>query len=359
MTPRENLLAAFAHRDVAWVPWLPHVGGVNTPSFVPQELKDKKDDIATGLFLQETLGCDLLITAYLVSPTYQTAKVRWTENEHMTVHEVTIAGRTLRCEHTRSAWGDQITSAISRYPVQTPEDMETLGWLFQDSWMAVDQPALDDMIRRLGNQGVVDLDCPRSPLMQLISNYMGLERMVELMSDYPEAFERLLGIMHETSLGTYRTLVKTNCEVITSAEDFSTQLINPSMFRNQVMPYLKEYTAICRAAGKVYRVHSCGHIRAFLPLCLEIGYDAHDDLTQPLLGNTTVAEARAAWGETITLMAAVDPVGLESNPPEVIAARVRQMLQEAGTTRALILQTTSKPSVREENLRAVGAVLHG
>jgi uroporphyrinogen-III decarboxylase len=140
-------------------------------------------------------------------------------------------------------------------------------------------------------------------------------------------------------------------------DDFSTYLISPAMFRTYVLPCLKEYNEIYHRAGQVHTVHSCGHIRHFLPMCLEVGYDAHDYVTQPPTGDTTLAEARAAWGDRITIMAAVDPVMIERDPAPEVAARVSQMLAEMGTTRSFVLMTSSKPTVPEENLRAIAAVM--
>jgi uroporphyrinogen-III decarboxylase len=129
------------------------------------------------------------------------------------------------------------------------------------------------------------------------------------------------------------------------------------MFRTYVLPCLKAYNEIYHRAGKVHMVHSCGHIRHLLPMCLEAGYDAHNYVTQPPTGDTTLAHARAEWGDQITIMAAVDPVQIERDAPHEIAAQVSSMLDKAATDRAFVLMTSSKPTVPEENLRAVAAVM--
>jgi hypothetical protein len=92
-------------------------------------------------------------------------------------------------------------------------------------------------------------------------------------------------------------------------------------------------------------------------MCLEVGYDAHNYVTQPPTGDTTLVEARARWGDQITIMAAVDPVMIERESPQAIAAHVSRMLADARTARAFVLMTSSKPTVPEENLFAVAAVM--
>ena len=52
-----------------------------------------------------------------------------------------------------------------------------------------------------------------------------------------------------------------------------------------------------------------------------------------------------------------DPVMIERESPQTVADQVSRMLADARTARAFVLMTSSKPTVPEENLRAVAAVM--
>jgi hypothetical protein len=357
MTPKQNLLAALSHAPVDWIPWTPYVGGVNTPFFVPEEIKRRQDFGEIGLYLQDELGCDILIAGQAVGHGYQTAQVHRRVDKDLIVETFDIAGRTLQRTRKRFAYGDQDTDAILRYPVRAPRDLETLEWLVRDRTVEVDGEDYRQKTSQLGERGVVHANGPRTPIMALIIEYMGVEAFVEALTDYPQKTQQAMQSMHKANLDLCRALAESECRVVGTFDDFSTYLISPSMFRTYVLPCLREYNELYHRAGQVHMVHSCGHIRHFLPMCFEVGYDAHNYVTQPPTGDTTLAEARAAWGDRITIMAAIDPVMIERDSAQTVSERVSQMLDEAGTTRSFVLMTSSKSTVPEENLRAVARVM--
>ncbi len=357
MTPKQNLLAALSHAPVDWIPWVPYVGGVNTPCFVPKEIKRRQDFVEIGIYLQDELGCDILVAGQTVKREYQTARVCRQVNRDQIVETFEIAGRTLRRMRKIFSYGEQDTNAISHYPVQTPRDLETLEWLIRDRTVEIDGDDYRRKASQLGERGVVHTHGPRTPIMTLIIEYMGIEAFVTALTDYPEKTKRVMQTMHEENLTLCQALTEGEGQVIGTFDDFSTYLISPVMFQTYVMPYLKEYNEIYHRAGKVHMVHSCGHIHCFLPMCLEVAYDAHNYVTQPPTGDTTLTEARTAWGNQITIMAAVDPVMIERDPAQKVTSLVSRMLSEVETTRAFVLMTSSKPTVPEENLRAVAAVM--
>lgn len=240
--------------------------------------------------------------------------------------------------------------------MQTVEDIATFRQVLADG---TPQPSTDwaSKAARLGERGLVHSNGPRTPLMSLIIDHMGLEGVVSALSDIPDQVHALLADMHQANLALCDALCVTPVEVVGIFDDFDTLLISPTMFRRLVKPYLKEYVNVLHAAGKMVMVHSCGHVRHFLKDILDVGYDAHNYLTPPPTGNTPLAEARQIWGEQITIMPSIDPVRMENGEASEIETLTQRTLLEVGSDRSFVLMTSAKSTVPEANLRAVARVL--
>lgn len=357
MTPKQNLLAALGHREPAWIPWTPLLGGVNTPCFVPSDMKARGDALKIGLYLQAELGCDVFDSSCVMRGNYQTAKVREKREGDVIVSETEILGRTLRTVVREFPYGDQVTSAIAEYPIKSLDDIHTMEALLQDFSFKLETEEWKRKYVQLGEQGVMAGGAHATPIMGLILLKMGLENFINLQCDHPRELHRLMDRIHEANLKAYSEAAESECEVIYSAEDVSTLLISPDMFRQYVLPTMKEYADICHGAGKLFVVHTCAHILDFLPMFLETGIDALHYLTQPPLGNTPLKKARQAWGDRITIMGSVAPAKLESASAAEIAEETRSMLADVGSDRSFVLMTSSKPQVREENLRAIAEIM--
>jgi uroporphyrinogen-III decarboxylase len=357
MTPKENLLAALAHREPAWIPWLPNIGGANTPVFVPEAIKRKHDDVELAFFMREELGCDVFLCSWSgakqENPSVKTETRR--END-LLITEQEIAGRRLRKVVRKIFNGEHESSVITEYPVKDPRDMETLEWLVEDSRTAGMDEAFTTMQCRVGEVGLVAPLVPATPIMRLIVSEMGLENFVFAWTDHRDKVERLLQKLHAQNMDYCRTVASSNCEAILSINDFSTRLLSPGLFEQYAVPALRDYTTICHATGKLYIDHACGHICEFLESYRHTGIDALHFLTPPPTGNTPFKVAREIWGEQITIMGAIDPVLLMQDSAQEVERLAHQMFDDVGSSRSFVFMSPSKPDIPEENIRILAKV---
>ncbi len=356
-SPKDILLSALRHEPVDRVPWVPLLGSVNVPSFLPEQLQERNDDVAVGQYLQESLGCDILVQR----PTVRCVRGRAVSERHAeddrVVVETRIENRSLRTVSRLLAFDGLISQHIEHYPVKTAEDRATLRLIVEDERWAPDAERWEETADRLGGGGVVNTTASPPPLNQLILHLAGLESTMFALADDAAGMEELMGVMHEKNLEQYRAIMESRAEVVRCTTDDSTLLQSPDQFRRYCLPCLRDYAELCHRHGRVFMVHTCGHIRDFLPMYREAGVDAIHYVTAPPTGNTPVAAAREAWGRDVTIMAAVDPLTLESGAPGEASGEVRRILDEAGDTEALVVMTSSKPAVKEACLRAVSDTL--
>ncbi len=353
MTPKGNLLAAFKGDKTERIPWTALVGSVNTPSFAPEAIRRSHDELEVGCWMHEEFGCDVLVYGHPVRKICRKASVDPRVEGDRRIVEMRIGDRVLRKEEQFFDYDGQVTSSIKRYPVQSKEDLETLLALLDDQVLECEPGRYAERVEGIGERGVVAAYCPRTPLMELIIEYMDLQHAILALMDKPELMERAMDMMHRRNLEHFRKAIEADVDVVQANDDFSSLLISPSLFRDHCVPRLKEYAEIAHAAGKPFINHSCGHMREFLVDYAETGVAAHHYLTEPPVGNTPLQEAMEAWDGRISIMAAVDPVALETASVDEIRRSVASMLERAGHSRGFTLMTSSKPAVTEENLRAV------
>lgn len=351
ITPRENMLAVFRHQTPEWIPWIPLVGSPNIPCFVPDNIQLSADPLAVPRYLRRELGCDILIGTNAVSHTQTAGKCITRQKGDDTISEQRIAGRTLRSVSRKLPFGREFSNSIHEYFIKTPEDMETFRWLLDDTALELNTGESDKLSQGLADNGVVFAYAPRTPIMDLIIMNMGLENFVGALSDYPEQTEQLMSRIHAHNLAYYKIVAQCACPVVGIFEDVTTLLVSPAMFRQYVQPCLVSYANILHAAGKIFMLHTCGHISDFLALFLQTGIDALHYLTEPPLGNTTMAQAKKVWKDNITIMGAVAPVVLAQGTPDNVERKITEMFWSMQPDRSFMLLSSSKPDIPEANLR--------
>jgi uroporphyrinogen-III decarboxylase len=108
-------------------------------------------------------------------------------------------------------------------------------------------------------------------------------------------------------------------------------------------------------AGKIFVLHTCGDVRALLPMMRRSGIDAIDSLSEPPLGNTPFEVAMAALGDGVCLIGGVSPVVLANGTPGDVRAHVLDLFRRVPSRRNLLLCTSDATAYGTpvENLRAV------
>lgn len=359
MTPRQNMLAVLRGEEAEWVPWIPLLDRANLPRMVPDELRREMDVCRIALFEQTELGADILLGAGLTRLQYEGVERSFEQNGDSTIEKLTMDGRSLTSRRQRSTVGGMPTSATCEYFIKTEEDVAIFMDILSRRKLTLETSGYQEMRDRIGENGLVTPMLPRSPVMQLIIEWMGVETFSCLLADSPElvnqAIETLGGIVDETFDLALSSGV--SFEVVRTHEDHDVQLTTPSTYRELISPCLRRYAEKCHQHGKLLMVHACGHVRHFLEDELNDGIDAHHYLTEPPVGNTPLRVAREIWGNRVTLMAAACPLTIVQGSVAEVSANVEHLFDEAGDGRAFMLISAMKPDMPNENLQAVRKVV--
>ena len=189
--------------------------------------------------------------------------------------------------------------------------------------------ALRRRIAEIGDNGILLLWCPSSPLGMCVRYYMGVETLAYAYYDARNELQELLETIGESFLKKQRLLVALDADGTLSGDDTTTRAISPAMFRDLEMSYINRAAAIYHAQKKVYVHHSCSHINGLLDLYAQTEMDAVDMLTVEPVGDCTIKDAKRKLGSRIAMMPGFETLTMEKGSLDEIRSMVQQFFEEA------------------------------
>ncbi len=333
MTSRERMNAAIRGGDCDRLPWAPELNA----AFVRQVLAG--DDVPPERQYVEAcrrIGADCLLAA---SPAAQmmrgVATERVTDGPTTTTVWRTPAGDLRSREEARAA--AQTTFEVE-HRIKTVEDVRAYRWVMEHAEVvAAPAGTVERTLATLGEDGIISLTGPATPIMQLLMTDLRAPAMHYLLADHEAEVVALFEVMHERNKEVYRIAAEAPGDLVRPFEDTSTSLLSPAMYRRHCMPYLRDYAAIVQAKGKRFVPHLCGLLRNVLDDLRDTGIDGIEALTPPETGDTPLSLARRVLGERSILIGGIDPAWFSLLSPAEMRRRLGAILAEMGDGRYTLL----------------------
>lgn len=241
------------------------------------------------------------------------------------------------------------------FPLRTRADVELLTDWYADARVELDEAALE----RARANAAAPTACLAtgigiSPLMDFLQHLAGIAQGHYLLADCPGAVAGLFAAMH-AGLRQRAELIgaTTPADLIYMVENTSTTLLSPAQFRQYVLPYLRDYTALAQAHGRMVVLHMCGHLRDLLADLDTLPVAAFEAFTSPPVGNTPLAVGRAACPRKCLLGGTNAALWLR--PAEEIIATLARDLDALPHHRGLIVSSAGvmPPRATPPTIKAV------
>ena len=286
MTPRERVLAAFAHREPDRVPaWCG-----SSPEFW------EKAKRATGLDdegLRIRLGDDF----------------RRVYAQYRGPDQGLSPGATWRSpfgiERRGIGYGQPLSHPLAG--ASSLRDVEAYPWP-DPGWMDVSGVKTDAEAWR-GDYAILGGDW--SPFWHDVIDFVGLEALYFLMYDRPEVasllFEKVTDFYYRVSERMFEAAAS-SIDVFFIGNDFGSQtgpLLGARLFDRFVLPSLKRLIDLGHRFGRKVMLHCCGGFRPLLPSMIRAGLDGVHAL-QPFCAGMQPARLKRDFGGRILLNGAID-----------------------------------------------------
>jgi uroporphyrinogen-III decarboxylase len=337
MTSRERLEAALRGEPTDRRPWAPEINA----ALMDKLLADEPDTVRNGpasvpyAAACRKIGADTLLSVAPVRRRYRTVEVRQEREGEVTWTFYETPRGTLRTCDVRSP--DAHTSYQTEHLVKSAADFPAYRSLVEDVEFTLDAEGVQQQIDQLGEDGIVSLDGPATPLLHLIMFDMRLPAVQYELADHEREFVELMDVMHERNKEYYRLAAQAPGRMVRPFEDTSTTLLSPAQYRRFCQPCLADYAALVQSAGKQFVPHLCGLLKGVLPDLAATGLDGIEALTPPPTGDVPYALAREALGPDALLIGGLDATQFARLGPDDTRAMLRAVLREARGDRRFVL----------------------
>jgi len=352
LTPRENLLRVLRHEAPEWIPICGHVDPYNQPSRVGMEptLAAKLSQVKWGdestIVFSRYLGIDIMDwygrVPYRVVRRRVAVEQKREGDDTITIWHTPLGDLREVSRRCRA----EGTSYRVEHLLKSAADLPVLACIFEDEEFEVDPvgvAALANRLALIGEDGVLAMPMPGTPLGMLIRVYAGVATTAYLYADAPAALAELFAVMEANYLRRYRMAVQYGADLFIGVDDTSTTAVSPAMFETYCLEYTDHVVDVCHAAGKPYFHHSCGLIRDLLGLYRQTKMDGVHAFTIPPLGDVTVCEGRRRLGPDIIIFAGLVQLFGSLADWAAVSRSVREMFRGAGDGRNFIAGLCADP----------------
>lgn len=167
-----------------------------------------------------------------------------------------------------------------------------------------DSEVFEQQKRELGELGIMCVCVTPPGLHQYVEYFNGnLEAATYAYYDYPELFDELRELNEKQCLQMVEAAIDCGADSILTGGSGSITLQSPDIWRKLSLPTLKKITRMCREAGVISGIHSCGKERYMVEVCAEeTDLDYINPLEIPPMGDSDLGECKLKYGSKLALM---------------------------------------------------------
>jgi uroporphyrinogen decarboxylase len=165
-------------------------------------------------------------------------------------------------------------------------------------------------------------------VLEWSSSLLGLESMMLLLYDDPELVRAVVDRVGQTIYDAFRVFCEMESVFALWLGDdmgFKTAtLLQPQHLRRYILPWHKRYAELAHRTGRLFLLHSCGHVEAIMPDLIEdVRIDAKHSFEDVIV---PVEEFKKRWGTRVAVLGGVDVDLLSRGTEDDIRRRTGQIL---------------------------------
>ncbi|NPV54366.1 MAG: hypothetical protein HPY71_12755 [Firmicutes bacterium] len=288
-----------------------------------------------------------------------------------------IKPRRLSLKKTKSRWIEErvfetpagdLTETVTYYVADPPtktskvvkdfdQDFPRLLALFPEI-LDYDSSVLEEQRAELGELGPLGtfIECPG--FHTWLDYFDGnLEALTYAYYDHPDRFEELREVHEKNALRRCEMAIDAGVDHILTVGSGSITLQSPELWDKFTLPTLEKITKMCKEAGVISGVHSCGKEAHVVKSAYEkTNLNYINPLEIPPMGDSNLREFKQLYGDKLCLMGNIHTtdVMLKGTPSDVERA-ARQAIDNAAAGGGFILSTGDQcgRDTPEENIRTL------
>lgn len=166
-------------------------------------------------------------------------------------------------------------------------------------------------------------------VLEWSSNLLGLQTMMLLLYDNPELVRAVVDRVGQAIYDAFRVFCQMErVFAIWLGDDMgfkTATLLQPQHLRQYILPWHKRFAALAHQTGRLFVLHSCGHVESVMPDLIEdVQIDAKHSFEDVIL---PVEQFKQRWGSRVAVLGGVDVDLLARGTEEDVRCRTRRILE--------------------------------
>jgi uroporphyrinogen-III decarboxylase len=377
MTSRERILAALRSQPVDRIPFVPLIDSytvMDMPREIIGDASGPMFDPMTLVNAARALGCDVMPrhTLSAVSPEGRlphleslgrfgspiSTRTGFDSGQLSETIETPVGSITARWKFTdKAGWiPHMVKPVVSGY-----EELKIFHYAVDHLESVPSQQSYDAFLhleQEIGDEGIAPASVSNSPLMYLIEMAWGLENTYYLLQDHREEVEDILEKLHISLKRHVQLLAEGPAQVVIQYENTSSTLLSPNIFQRYCLPRLNEYADILMGAGKIFLVHMCGKLQAFVNEIAEADFGGIADIPPPPTGDLTLDDAKKIMPKKVVI-GGIDPTTFLGHNAEPLEQEVAGLIERIKPYRGVLLGSadTAPRGTPPEHFQSIGELV--
>jgi hypothetical protein len=182
-----------------------------------------------------------------------------------------------------------------------PADYAPVISMIDDTVYHADPGIYHNIRRDVGADGIVvegGTGPPYDATRQYYGYVYGLDKWIYAQADHPQLFRGLLEAL-ERRTERYLRLVPDSPALLVGLGSINGQY-GPRQMQEYVLPFYERVVPMLHQHGKLVKVHAhASNLAGYVELIAEMDADIIEAFTPPPIGDLSLADARAAWGDAV------------------------------------------------------------
>jgi uroporphyrinogen decarboxylase len=166
-------------------------------------------------------------------------------------------------------------------------------------------------------------------VLEWSSNLLGLETMMLLLYDDPGLVRAVVDRVGQTIYDAFLVFCQMDkLFALWLGDDMgfkTATLLQPQHLRQYILPWHKRYAELAHQTGRLFLLHSCGHVESVMPDLIEdVRIDAKHSFEDVIV---PVERFKQRWGNRVAVLGGVDVDLLSRGTEEDVRRRTSQILE--------------------------------
>jgi hypothetical protein len=309
MNNRQRLLAIMDGKTPDRIPWIPRLllwynahkkAGTLPDRYRSMTLREIERDLGLGTPARDGFIFRKKLTGVEVK------QRRLNEWETLTEYETPVGTVTTLQRGSDYLRQRDLPDLLVGHMLKRQEDYAVVEYMIEHTTYT---PAYEDYLayeREIGDDGYPLVQIGDCPLHHFLRELCGYNDGYLHLNDYTNEVEHLFTVLEQRDRETvWKMMAESPARLYLHGMHFSSQMTPPPVFSRYIEPYYRDLSALMRAHGKTLTLHGDNDTRHILGHIERAGYAMVECFATFPMVPTTLAEARAAWGDRIIIWGGV------------------------------------------------------